>query len=122
MRGSSWRPDRPLAVLGVALGALCASACGDGIRNRITLMPWDRLRGSPGALTVGEAAQGMRDAGLNTAGFVKPKDLDTCRKHGLSALVDDPRVSGYDWQHVDPQEVAKFRTRTMSRTTKRKTR
>ena len=94
MRGRSWRPGRPVAVLGVALGALCASACGDGIRDRITLMPWDRLRGSPGALTVDDAARGMRDAGLNTAGFVKPEDLDTCRKKRIGErtrrLAGDP--------------------------------
>ncbi|MDH7568417.1 MAG: hypothetical protein QHJ73_02355 [Armatimonadota bacterium] len=98
-------------VCGV-LGTLCLTAAGwgaeaPGVRDFIVLMPWDRLRGAEGVLSVDDAARGMKECGLNVAGFVEPKDLDLCARHGLRALVSDRRVSGYNWRNVNPDEVEK---------------
>jgi hypothetical protein len=42
--------------------------------------------------------KGMRDAGLNIAGFCRAADLDKIREAGLACFVNDPRIAGYDWQ------------------------
>src|SRR2546426_658936 len=76
-----------------------------GIREFFALTPWDRLRGSEGRLSVDEAARGMKACGMNLAGFVRPEDLDVCWKHGLRAIVRDPRVYDYDWRDVDAERV-----------------
>src|SRR5687768_6725133 len=49
----------------------------------------------------------MRECGLTVAGFVSPKDLDTCEAADLKAIVSDPRVSNYDWAHVDETAARK---------------
>jgi hypothetical protein len=42
--------------------------------------------------------KGMRDAGLNIAGFCRAADLDKIRQAGLACFVNNPRIGGYDWQ------------------------
>ena len=46
--------------------------------------------------------RGMRDAGLNIAGFCRVGDLDKVRDAGLACFVSDPRINGYDWQMLPP--------------------
>ena len=49
----------------------------------------------------------MHDCGLTVAGFVSPKDLDLVYAAGLKAIVNDPRVGGYDWNNVDAETARK---------------
>ena len=44
--------------------------------------------------------RGMRDAGLNIAGFCRAEDLDKVREAGLACFVSDTRIGGYDWQSL----------------------
>jgi len=46
--------------------------------------------------------RGMKEAGLNVSGFCKVADLERVRNAGLQCLVADPRVTGYDWMHLPP--------------------
>jgi hypothetical protein len=46
--------------------------------------------------------RGMRDAGLNIAGFCRAEDLDTIRDAEMACFVSDPRIGGYDWQSLPP--------------------
>lgn len=75
------------------------------LRDFIALTPWDRLRSCEGVLSVEEAARGMQECGLNLAGFVRPEDLDLCHRHGLKAIVRDPRTREYDWRNVDAGQL-----------------
>jgi hypothetical protein len=59
------------------------------------IMAWDGVPNDPAVL------KKMHDCGLTVAGFVPPAALDACQAAGLKAIVSDPRVGGYDWQHVD---------------------
>ena len=59
------------------------------LQSSVTLMPWDKLRGAEGYMSVDEAAKSMAECGLDVAGFVKPEYLDVCKKHGLGAIVSD---------------------------------
>lgn len=47
----------------------------------------------------------MRDCGLNLAGFVPASALDACRRAGIRAFVEDPRVAGWDWATVTAEEA-----------------
>ena len=66
------------------------------------IMAWDSVPNDPAVLAK------MHDCGLTVAGFVSPAALDACHAAGLKAIVSDPRVGGYDWQHVDAK-VARAR-------------
>src|ERR1039458_5504147 len=46
--------------------------------------------------------RGMRDAGLNIAGFCRTEDLDKVRDAGLACFVSDPRIRGDHWQALPP--------------------
>ncbi len=59
------------------------------------LMAWNTVPSDLAAL------RQMRECGLTVAGFAAPKDLDLCQAAGLKAIVQDPRVSGYNWKEVD---------------------
>lgn len=65
------------------------------------IMAWDSVPNDPAVL------KKMHDCGLTVAGFVPPAALDACRAAGLKAIVSDPRVGGYDWEHVDPKVARK---------------
>ena len=58
-----------------------------------------------------DAAQlrGMREAGLNIAGFCRAEDLDKIRDAGLACFVSDPRIAGYDWQALPPDSEIRSR-------------
>lgn len=59
------------------------------------IMAWNWVPGDAAVM------KQMRDCGLTVAGFVAPKDLDTCQAAGLKAIVYDSRVSDYKWDNVD---------------------
>src|SRR5438128_353318 len=59
------------------------------------VMPWNSAPGDPAVL------KKMHDCGFTVAGFVAPKDLDAVAAAGMKAIVNDPRVGGYDWTNVD---------------------
>jgi hypothetical protein len=59
------------------------------------LMAWGAAPADPRAL------QQMRECGLTIAGFAAPAALDAIHAAGLKAIVNDARVSGYDWTNVD---------------------
>src|SRR6478752_7363218 len=65
------------------------------------IMAWD---GVPNDLAV---LKKMHDCGLTVAGFVPPAALNNCQAAGLKAIVSDPRVGGYDWEHVDAKAARK---------------
>ena len=46
--------------------------------------------------------RGMREAGLNIAGFCRVADLDKVRDAGRAGFISDPRIDGYDWQTLPP--------------------
>jgi hypothetical protein len=63
-----------------------------------------------------DAAQlrGMREAGLNIAGFCRAEDLDKIRDAGLACFVSDPRIAGYDWQALPPDSEIRGRIGTLA--------
>jgi hypothetical protein len=52
-----------------------------------------------------QALEGIVECGINLAGFVHSPDLDAVAGVGLKALVYDSRASGYDFRHVDEQQM-----------------
>jgi hypothetical protein len=82
-----------------ALFAAAVIAVGHGTAiadEFFPVMAWDSPPSDPAVL------HRMRECGLTVAGFVAPAALDACQTAGLKAIVSDARVSGYDWQSVDP--------------------
>ena len=53
--------------------------------------------------------RGMREAGLNIAGFCRAEDLGKVRDAGLACFVSDPRIGGYDWQALPPDSEIRGR-------------
>jgi hypothetical protein len=60
---------------------------------------WEASLGNPAVLS------GMKDCGLNLAGFVYPEDLDLVHQAGLKAFVYDPRTYQYDFCKVDENQA-----------------
>lgn len=58
------------------------------------IMAWGGAPSDPGQL------RGMREAGLNIAGFCRVEDLDKVRDAGLTCFVSDHRISDYDWEKL----------------------
>jgi hypothetical protein len=52
---------------------------------------------------------GMKDAGLNIAGFCRVEDLDKVRDAELSCFISDPRISGYDWEKLPAESEIRSR-------------
>jgi hypothetical protein len=69
----------------------------------IALMGWGPI--SPDRDTL----KGMSEAGFNIGGFCHVNDLSSVEAAGLTCLVDDPRVNGYDWQNLPDNHVLKER-------------
>lgn len=72
-------------------------------------MAWGDAPSDPGQL------RGMRDAGLNIAGFCHVADLDKIRDAGLSCFISDPRIGGYDWQALPPDAEIRSRVGSLAR-------
>lgn len=66
--------------------------------KEFAIMAWGRAPSDP------EHLRWMREAGLNIAGFCRVEDLDAVQAAGLTCFVSDPRVNGYDWEHL-PSEA-----------------
>ena len=62
------------------------------------VMPWDNTPSDP------ELLQGMKDAGMNMAGFCGAKDVERVRAAGLTCVLRDPRLSNYDWKKLPPED------------------
>jgi hypothetical protein len=60
---------------------------------------WEASLSNPSVL------QGMKECGLNLAGFVLPQDLDRVYEAGLKAFVYDPRTYQYDFRKVDEDQA-----------------
>jgi len=71
--------------------------------KKFAIMAWGDAPPDAGQL------RGMREAGLNIAGFCKAQDLDKVRDAGLACFVSDPRISGYDWQGLPPDDEIRGR-------------
>lgn len=57
----------------------------------------------------------MRQAGLNVSGFCKVGDLRKVSAAGLSCLVTDPRVNGYDWTHMPSERTLTKRIESLTK-------
>lgn len=85
------------SVLAMAAGLGLASAAAAFPRptapdpQQFVLMAWDEVRAAPADL------EGMRDAGLNVAGFCTAEQVEAVRRAGLACILRDPRLSQYDW-------------------------
>src|SRR5689334_23117726 len=88
-----------LLLAGLMLGVLPCAAAEPA--EFFPIMAWDNVPNDPAVLAK------MHDCGLTVAGFMPPAALDACHAAGLKAIVSDPRVGGYDWQHVDPKVARK---------------
>ena len=62
------------------------------------VMPWDNTPSDP------ELLQGMKDAGMNMAGFCGAEDVERVRAAGLTCVLRDPRLSNYDWKKLPPED------------------
>jgi hypothetical protein len=52
-----------------------------------------------------ELLRGMKEAGLNIAGFCRADELNQVRDAGLTCFVRDLRANGYDWTHMPGDDV-----------------
>jgi len=75
-----------LAILSIPAATVAQQLAGD----RFPLMAWDYVDSE-------QVLQSMRDSGINSVAFVRPKMLDACQRLGLNAIVFDERISGSDW-------------------------
>src|SRR6188474_1938155 len=94
-----------MQIRAVLLIAFClfgiSTRADDAPTSFFPLMAWNSPPNDPAAL------RKMHECGLTVAGFVPPAALDNCQAAGLKAIVSDPRVGGYDWQHVDAKAARK---------------
>jgi hypothetical protein len=60
-------------------------------------MPWDYAPSDP------ELLRGMKEAGMNMAGFCEAKDVEPVRAAGLACILRDPRLE-YDWTKLPPED------------------
>jgi hypothetical protein len=84
-----------------ATGAIQAQMFHDPARvdaREFPIMAWG---GAPS-----DAAQlkGMKEAGLNIAGFCRVDDASKVRDAGLACFVSDRRVNGYDWSNLPDEQ------------------
>ena len=75
----------------------------------IALMAWGP---SPSDL---DTLREMREAGLNISGFCHVADLAAVEAAGLTCLIDDPRINGYDWSNMPAPDVIRQRVAQVKR-------
>lgn len=61
------------------------------------VMPWDHAPSDP------ELLRGMKDAGMNMAGFCRAEDVERVQAAGLACILQDPRLN-YDWTRLPPED------------------
>jgi hypothetical protein len=84
------------SVSPAAPASAAATAANNTNETFFPIMAWNSVPADPAVLNK------MKDCGLTVAGFVAPATLDACQAAGLKAIVSDRRISGYDWNNVDP--------------------
>ncbi len=57
------------------------------------------------SLSNADVLKGMKDCGINQAGFILPEDLDKVCEAGLQGYVYDPRSMDYDFRNIDPTQL-----------------
>ncbi len=62
------------------------------------VMPWDDASPDP------ELLRGMKDAGMNIAGFCRAEDVERVRAAGLTCVLRDAPLSNYDWKNLPPED------------------
>jgi hypothetical protein len=62
------------------------------------VMPWDDASPDP------ELLRGMKDAGMNIAGFCRAEDIERVRAAGLICVLRDAPLSNYDWKKLPPED------------------
>ena len=75
-----------MVVLSAALCAASARLCRAADKPFFPLTAWDDVRSE-------DTIRKMAECGINLIAFVPPKLLDACEKHGVKAIVFDPRVT-----------------------------
>ena len=86
MRESQLRFVVRFLVFTAALCAASARVCASDEKPFFPLTAWDDVRSE-------EAIRKMAECGVNLIAFVPPNLLDACEKHGVKAIVFDPRVT-----------------------------
>lgn len=76
----------------------------------IALMGW-----GPISLPDPDVLKDIHEAGLNIAGFCHVSELSAIEAAGLACFVDDPRVNGYDWKNLPPDNVLKERIASLKK-------
>lgn len=99
----------PVAILPFAAAAQQFPAPQPPDPKSLAIMAWGDAPSDLAQL------RGMRDAGLNIAGFCRAEDLDRIRGAGLSCFVSDPRIGGYDWQALPPDSEIRDRIGALAR-------
>ncbi|HTQ56310.1 MAG TPA: hypothetical protein VMI94_17700 [Bryobacteraceae bacterium] len=95
---------RPVLLLPLLVSALAAQPDP----RTFAIMAWGDAPSDPAQLA------GMREAGLNIAGFCRVADLDKIRAAGLACFVSDPRISGYDWSSLPDDSQIRTRVRALA--------
>jgi hypothetical protein len=65
------------------------------------VMPWNAVPNDQAVIDK------IKDCGFTIAGFVPPEALPKCRKAGIKAMVNDPRINNYDWATLDAATARK---------------
>jgi len=95
--------------IALAMLAVIAFAAEPPVPKGFAIMAWGDAPSDPAQL------RGMRDAGLNIAGFCRTEDLDKIRDAGLACFVSDARIGGYDWQALPPDSEIRSRIGGLAR-------
>src|ERR1043165_3249587 len=72
--------------LAAVVCAISVAVCRAAEKPFFPLTAWDDVRSE-------DTIQKMADCGINLIAFVPPRLLDACEKHGVKAIVFDPRVT-----------------------------
>jgi hypothetical protein len=62
------------------------------------IMAWDNAPSDSALL------EGIKDAGMNIAGFCKAEDVDRIQAAGLTCFLQDPQLSNYNWDAPPAEE------------------
>jgi hypothetical protein len=73
------------------------------------VMPWDQVPSDPDSL------RGIKEAGMNIAGFCRPDDVERVRDAGLTCILQDSRLSQYDWNNLPPEDQIRMDIATLAR-------
>ena len=66
--------------------------------QNFAVMPWSNAPSDP------ELLRGMKEAGLNIAGFCRADNVESVRAAGLTCILRDPRAGGYNWQNLPAED------------------